>query len=134
MRFLATLFPATLVAAALLGGCASDNLEDLSGQTLNGPCASDTTIVYSYATHIRPIIANNCLRCHDGTFSSRPDYRTYAGVKAKADDVRTRGISRLVGVTAHLDGFIKMPGDGGQLSACDLSAIRSWVRAGAPDN
>ena len=118
-------------AALLLGGCASQNGEDLlaSGpQPAPGVPSCDTTRV-TYAATVAPLLLQNCGGCHsNGAALGGVALGSYAQVKTVVD----RG--RLLGVVDHAPGFSPMPKGGTQLSVCDRAKLRLWVRAGALNN
>lgn len=136
-HFFLLLIPA---ASWLLGGCASENLEDLTGSTVTPTC--DTTAV-TYNGVVKPIIAANCQSCHfaGGSGSTTTpgdtrDFTKYADLRDQA--LKTvGGESLLVAAVSHssrLAAFQWMPQSSPKLSDCNIAKIRTWVRAGAPNN
>lgn len=98
----------------------------------NNSCQSlscDTLTAVTYTTTIRTLISGKCQGCHS---SSAPgggyDLSTYAGVKSRVDD------GRLWGSVNHVPGYSAMPKNGNKLSACEISQIKKWIDAGAPNN
>lgn len=131
-------------ASWLLGGCASENLEDLAGNSITAPC--DTTAV-TYNGVIKPIIVANCQSCHfaggSGTTTTPGDTRDftkYADLRdqaLKTVDGTPTGENLLVAAVSHssrLESFQWMPQSSPKLSDCNIAKIRTWVRAGAPNN
>ncbi|OON67952.1 c-type cytochrome [Hymenobacter sp. CRA2] len=118
---------AALAASAWLGtgGCSYQNEEELFGPQL---VSCDTTAV-TYAGTIAPLLAQHCQRCHGAT-------RREAGVLVGSHhDVQTLGrTGQLLGVIQHKPGYPAMPYDEPKLSECDINKVRTWVRAGMPDN
>ncbi|WP_187262973.1 hypothetical protein [Pontibacter beigongshangensis] len=109
---------------ALPTACTNDNLDELSLDP--GPC--DTTAV-TYSATVRPILAANCYSCHSSADpSGGVVLDTHAGVSQPA------GSGKLLGVISHAPGFVPMPQSGGKLSDCNITKIRQWIEAGAPDN
>jgi len=98
----------------------------------NLTCTDNTTCStenITFSATIQPILQKNCLGCHSGaTPSGNVNLSTYAGVQK----VATNG--KLVGVVSHAAGFIPMPQGGAKLSDCDITKIKEWVNAGAPNN
>lgn len=93
---------------------------------VNASC--DTTNV-KYSTVIKGIINNKCQGCHSGTSAGGGfDFSSYGGVKARVDD------GRLWGAVNHMIGYSPMPKNGTKLSSCELSQIKKWMDAGAPNN
>ncbi len=78
----------------------------------------DTTT--SFATSIKPIIDQECIRCHDGTIQN-PDLRTYNGVSSNANSVQAEVTSR------------RMP-QGRTLTDEQIALIDCWITSGALDN
>lgn len=96
-----------------------------NGTNCTPVCDSNT----SYTTGIKPLIATYCVGCHNAhTSSGNVALDDYNGVKAVASD------GRLVGVTSHAQGYVIMPPTGSGLSDCQLTQIKKWVAAGAPNN
>ena len=96
----------------------------------NLSCASlcDST-VFSYSAAIRPIISNKCQGCHQGSSASAGiDLSGYPGVLARVTD------GKLWGAVNHEPGYSAMPKNGNKLTDCELSQIRKWIDAGAPNN
>lgn len=98
----------------------------------NNGCVSagcDTSNV-TYSKTIAGILQTNCTGCHSGSAPSGGgiDLSTYSGVLIQANN------GKLWGDVGHLSGYNAMPLGGSMLSACDLSKIRVWIRAGAPNN
>jgi uncharacterized membrane protein len=88
----------------------------------------DTTNV-KYSTHIKPIIQNACLGCHNGASPGGGiNLATYAGVKAIADN------GKFFGSISHLTGYKAMPQNGNKLSDCQINMVKIWINQGSPDN
>jgi hypothetical protein len=84
---------------------------------------------FTYSGAIKTIISNKCQGCHSGTTASAGiDLSTYLGLKSKVTD------GRLWGAVNHLPNFSPMPKNGNKLSECELTQIRKWIDAGAPNN
>jgi uncharacterized membrane protein len=83
----------------------------------------------AYATHIKPLIQNNCLGCHNG---SNPGggigLSTYSEVKAVADN------GKFFGTINHLQGYSAMPKNGNKLTDCQIKMVQIWLNQGSPDN
>jgi hypothetical protein len=92
----------------------------------------DTT-VYSYSGAVSYIMNANCatVGCHNtagAVYSGGYDLSNYAGV----DTAVKRG--RLLGCINQIKGFSAMPKAGGMLPPCEITVIKKWVNAGAPNN
>jgi mono/diheme cytochrome c family protein len=117
-----------LTGAALLSGCYYDKAEEVYPQLLlNNSC--DTAGTISYSTHITVVLQNHCLSCHStASPSGNVTLDTYAGVQAVAAS------GQFLGSVEHQAGFSQMPSNNPQLQPCQLTQIRKWVQAGAPNN
>lgn len=93
------------------------------------PSGCDTANV-SYSAVIAPIIQEHCYEgCHNGSSpASGFSLETYAGVKAKVTE------GRLYGAVSQQPGFVAMPQGQGLIPSCQISQIKAWIDAGAPDN
>jgi mono/diheme cytochrome c family protein len=97
----------------------------------NNSCQASAcdSVTVTYNNTIKPIIATKCQGCHS---SSAPaggfDFSQYSVLKNKALD------GRLWGSVNHFPGFSPMPKNGNKLSTCELTQIRKWIDAGAPNN
>ena len=115
-------------AALLLGGCASQNGEDLLARGPLPVPSCDTTRV-TYAATVAPLLLQNCGGCHgNGVALGGVALGSYAQVKTVANS------GRLLGAVDHAPGYSPMPKGGAQLSACDRAKLRIWVQAGALNN
>ncbi|MBV6425601.1 MAG: hypothetical protein KIPDCIKN_00082 [Haliscomenobacter sp.] len=99
-----------------------------TNEKVEEPNGCDTSNV-KYSTDIAPIVQSSCSNgCHNGnTPSAGFRLDSYAAIKVKVDQ------GRLYGAVAQLAGFSAMP-VGGRLSDCNISKIKAWVDAGAPNN
>lgn len=90
--------------------------------------ACDTANV-TFASSIKPIVANQCQGCHSGSSAGGGyDLTTYTGIKAVVDN------GKLWGSVNFLTGYSAMPKGGTRLSTCALTKIKKWIDAGAPNN
>ena len=88
----------------------------------------DTTNV-AYSTHIKPLISNNCLGCHNGSNAGGGiSLSLYSDVKAIADN------GKFMGTISHLTGYSAMPKNGNKLTDCQINMVKIWINAGAPNN
>jgi hypothetical protein len=93
-------------------------------------CASlcDST-VYTFSGAIKPLIEMKCQGCHSSSAAQGGiNLSTYNGIKITVDN------GRLWGAVNHQIGFSAMPKNGAKLSDCELTQIRKWIEAGAPNN
>ena len=107
----------------LLSGCYYHKEDQLNPV----PC-DDSNVTYS--TTIKSILAKyECTTCHTGPAPSGNFVLTsYSSVKAKVLD------NRLLGAISHASGFSPMPQGGQKLSDCEISKVKKWIDAGAPEN
>ncbi len=115
---------AIISAFVLLSSCYYDKEELLYG------ISSCDTVNVKYNVQVVNIISANCLRCHGGDAANGGGIQlgSYNGVRAQALS------GKLVGTISHTPGFSPMPKDGGKLSNCQVAAIESWIKKGAPNN
>ncbi|WP_151085893.1 hypothetical protein [Hymenobacter baengnokdamensis] len=99
----------------------------------------------SYAKDVVPIFKSNCYRCHDAAHyqipfpngaSSAMNMESFSSVSAwTSPTTGIGGVSYMVGCIRHDSGFNPMPYDGnGQLDACQVALIKTWVDEGAKNN
>ena len=93
----------------------------------SGPC--DTTAV-TYAATVVPILTPNCYVCHSGTAAAGAGIKldNYASVMLQVNN------GKLLGAIEQRTGFSPMPKGGAKMQDCDIAKIRTWIRAGAPNN
>ncbi|MCB9232325.1 MAG: hypothetical protein H6581_11720 [Bacteroidia bacterium] len=99
---------------------------------LNDHCTQDSsgclTTGMSYLADIGPILSANCTGCHTGSSAyAGVDLSTWSGAAAVAQT------GKLYNSVAQNGLAISMP-PSYQLSACDISKIKSWVDDGALNN
>ncbi|EMR02661.1 hypothetical protein [Cesiribacter andamanensis] len=117
--FLSRILP-VLAGLWVWAGCAYHTEEEL--YPLDPNCQTEAI---TYTANIRQLITTNCALsgCHvAGT--GRANLTTYAGVKQVADN----GLIRQKVIVEK-----SMP-PSGPLSACEISQLDAWLRAGAPEN
>lgn len=86
------------------------------------------TAVFTF-TAVKKMIDANCLNCHSGaTASGGLNFSTYAQVKVVADN------GKLLGAISHTPGYSPMPMGNPKLSDCQVTQVRKWILAGAPNN
>jgi mono/diheme cytochrome c family protein len=110
--------------AFLFPECYYDNVTDLYPAFVK----CDTTNV-TYSQTIAPIMTANCNSCHNtATASAGIITDTWAGLSGPAaDGTLWKGVDQQPGISP-------MPKGGSRLSSCDLSKIKTWIDAGAPNN
>lgn len=95
--------------------------------TVNCNCSCDTT-QYSFSGVIKPLIDYQCVGCHKpGSLGGNINLADYSSIKSQV----TNG--KLYGSITHATGFTPMP-EGSKLSDCQITQIKTWIDAGAPNN
>jgi mono/diheme cytochrome c family protein len=122
-RLIALLLPVVL-AIALLPGCYYDK-----GELVYPQKNCDTTAV-TYSKSVQPIMQGYCYACHAGSAVSGSGIKldTYAGLKPYADNGKLMNSILQNGLSSA------MPKGAGKMPDCNIATIRTWVRAGAPNN
>lgn len=107
----------------VMAGCYYDVEEELYGLNCN-------TGNVTYSSTITGILNNyGCLGCHaGGNPSGGVNLDNYGSVRARVTD------GRLFGAISHATGFKPMPDGAPKMSPCDISKVKAWIDAGAPDN
>ena len=96
--------------------------------TTNCASSCDTT-AFAYTANIAPIMSSYCNGCHSGTFPSAGINTTsHAGLQSIVSN------GSLLGSVQHTSGFVAMPQNAAKLSTCNITKIRKWILAGAPNN
>lgn len=116
-----------ITVSICFSACKNEKEEDtVVPVTPQGVCATDEV---SYSGTIQPILASNCLSCHDSKMvSGNVDLSTHEKVATVAKS------GALYGSVAHQGGYVPMPYNGQKLSDCDIAKIKAWVDTGAPNN
>lgn len=111
------LIHAMLVAGTVLASC-EYNVEN-EDRVIDSSCEP----AISYSNTIQPLIANNCMPCHngDGSIPQAPNLTTYATVQSISELITEVTQSR------------RMPKDG-TITDAEIAAIKCWVDGGAIDN
>jgi uncharacterized membrane protein len=92
-------------------------------------CTVCDTTQFKFAADIQPIMNSWCIGCHSTSNAGGGyDLSNYTGV------VNSIANNKLLGSVEHSAGYSAMPQNGGQLSGCQISKIRSWINAGYPNN
>lgn len=103
-------------------GCYYDNKTELY------PNICDTGTV-SFATFVKPAIERDCKVCHSGTNPiGVVPLNNHAEIAASAAS------GKLYGSLSWSVGFQAMPQGGNKWTECDLTKIKKWIDAGAPNN
>ncbi len=129
MKKILSLF-SLITIVCLLNSCYYDNFKELHPESALPTAVSvcDTSGTISYSLQIVPILTNACTQsCHNGTGPGH-DMTHYA-------DVDLDAVSGKLYSSVVQDGNAQfMPQNGAKLSECDITKIKNWVNAGAPNN
>lgn len=83
----------------------------------------------SFASHVFPIVQNQCMGCHSGANPSGgillTNFQQIAAVATTNN--------KLLGTIKHLPGYSAMP-PSGKLDACSIAKIAKWISDGTPNN
>lgn len=83
----------------------------------------------SFASHVFPIIQDQCMGCHSGANPSGGIALTnYQQIVAVATTN-----NKLLGAIKHLQGYSAMP-PSGKLDVCSIAKIAKWISDGTPNN
>ncbi|HNS12216.1 MAG TPA: hypothetical protein PKM97_06340 [Bacteroidia bacterium] len=92
----------------------------------DGNC--DTTNI-SFSGTVSPILQSKCVGCHNNSLQSgQVNLSGHANVLIYAQS------GSLLGSIMHANGYFPMPKGGTQLSDCEISSVRTWIRNGALNN
>ncbi len=118
----------TVITSTIITSCYYDNFTVLNPDVTKASC--DTSSTMSYANHIVPVLKASCTsNCHTPTTSGR-DLSTWQKVNTEATSGRL--VSCIVWDNPNVQ---KMPqGSTQKIAQCDITKIRNWVKAGAPNN
>lgn len=108
------------LSGILLGGCTTDSVSDLT------EIATNENV--SYLNDVKPIIDNNCIRCHGNpTNNGAPmSLTTY-------ENVRTAVLNNLIDRISRAEGTSgAMPLGGPRLSQNQINTIIAWQNANFP--
>lgn len=110
----------------ILSSCYKDNFRERHPVKVSD---CDTTSTMSYSTHIKPILDNNCTNnCHNGVGSGH-SLTSWASVNADAVS------GALYGSVSWNGSAQQMPqGAANKIASCDITKIKKWAAAGAPNN
>jgi len=101
-----------------------------TGAIDSGACNTTTcdTSTFTYSGVIAPMMQTYCTGCHNSTSSAGGSLMDYASVMTAAMN------GRLIGDISHLAGYNAMPLGGNMLQDCQITQVKKWVAAGAPNN
>lgn len=95
----------------------------------NRDCSTDPTtcdtVNVLYATHVQPIMTQNCTGCHGGV---APEAGIDLTQRTTVESNARSGM--LLGTMSHASGFVKMPPSGPRVSDCALGTIKAWISQG----
>lgn len=124
MKNLIRIISVILIFNFALPGCYYDKENELYPTTTG----CDTTGVMTYSKSVNPIIVANCNVCHSTAIASGGVItENYAGLSVVA-------LNGKLWAAVNHEGPIQMPQGADKLKVCDLTKIKKWVDAGAPNN
>lgn len=114
-----------MITALITTGCYYDKEEELYGH--NGACNTEGV---TYSVTVSGLLNSyGCLGCHAGPApDGNINLQGHTNVAAAARS------GRLYGSINHMPGFQPMPQGSNKMSSCDISRIKAWIDAGAPNN
>jgi hypothetical protein len=124
-RFLFFLTPLFIIIGLAISGCYYDN-EEVLYKYSQTPC---DTNVFSYSQKVEPILRAYCYTCHSQTSPS-------SGIAIEGYTTLLTYVNnhKLWGTIDHLSGYSAMPQNANKLNECNLTIIKKWIDAGAPNN
>jgi uncharacterized membrane protein len=88
----------------------------------------DVTL-YTYSGFVQPVLQKNCIGCHSGaTAAGNINLSIYNTVKGVALS------GKFYGAITHATGYKPMPNTNSKLPDCEITQIKKWIDAGAPQN
>ena len=125
MAFKISIFVLALFVCIGLTGCYYDTEEELYPDS---GVACDST-KFKYTTDIAPIMLDFCNVCHgESSPQAGINTSTWSGLQTIVSD------GSLLGSVQHAGSYSPMPKSQAKLNACNISKIRKWIEAGAPNN
>ncbi len=92
-------------------------------------CQSCDSVDFTYNGRVKNIMQTWCVGCHNtGNKGGGYDLSNYTNIILSIPN------NKLIGSIKHQPGFLPMPQNGGQVSACDIKAIENWIKVGYPNN
>jgi len=120
------------VGAPHLNGAQLDVIKKwiATGAIDSGACNTTTcdTTNYSYSGVIAPLMQTYCTGCHNAPSSAGGSLTDYTSVMTAAVN------GRLIGDISHMEGYNAMPLGSLMLQDCQVTQVKKWVAAGAPNN
>ena len=100
-----------------------------AGAVNGGACtATCDTENFTYSGAIKPMMESYCVGCHNTSTS-------LGGALNDYNSVKTASVSgNLIANITHKAGYNPMPPTSLQMSDCQVTQIKKWVAAGAPNN
>jgi hypothetical protein len=113
---------ATILITAAFAACKTSKPTE---KVVTKPAVDCGTMSVSYATDIKPILEQNCNRCHGR--AGGYNFSEMADVKRSAQN------GSLLGTIKWQSGFPKMPAGAGQLDAATIDKVECWIKNGMKD-
>jgi len=101
-----------------------------AGAVDSGACNTNIcdTSSYTYSGIIAPMMQTYCTGCHNSASAAGGSLMDYSSVMNAAVN------GKLISDISHLAGYNAMPLGGAMLDDCQITQVKKWVAAGAPDN
>ncbi len=101
-----------------------------TGAIDSGACSTSNcdTTSFTYSGTIAPLMQTYCTGCHNSPSAAGGSLADYTSVKYAVVN------GRLLGDIEHLPGYNAMPLGANMLDDCQITQVKKWVAAGAPNN
>ncbi len=96
----------------------------------SGACSTSScdTTAFTYSGTIAPMMQTYCTGCHNNPSAAGGSLADYASVR----EATVNG--SLIGDISHTTGYNAMPKGGSKLLDCQITQVKKWLAAGAPNN
>ncbi len=106
--------------------CTKRNFKQLHPSPVIEQSTCDTLSTISYSLQVVKILNDNCNNCHY-TGGTSPDLTNYNGTLSSAQN-------NLLSSVVWDGNASNMPKSAAKMSTCDITIIKKWILAGAPNN
>lgn len=80
---------------------------------------------FTYSGAIQPMMQKFCAGCH---YTSPKNFNSYADIREQAVN------GNIIPCIEHASGYAPMPESGAKFTDCQITQVKKWVAAGAPQN
>ena len=112
----------TILPLALLIGITACKKKDEDPNDKGPECQLAGAENLTYNTHLKAIIDEHCITCHNGQGVGPGDYTTYEGIKPKLDD----------GEVLEFVVIDRTMPQGGGMSQAERDSVNCWIKNGYP--